>query len=101
VLTWTDLHRGSAELKLPGADQPIIEIHQVMTEENPEINRIAFRCDDIEKAHQELLDQGIEFDNGPHQVSHSGRTNILLRDPDGWRLQITDKARREPKRDAR
>jgi 4-hydroxyphenylpyruvate dioxygenase-like putative hemolysin len=90
---------GSAELQLPGTDQPIIEIHQVLTEENPGINHIAFRCDDVEITYQELLGKGIDFDKEPHQVSHTGRTNVLLRDPDGWRLQITDKTRREPERD--
>ena len=99
VLTWTDHHGGSAELQLPGTDQPIIEIHQVLTEENPGINHIAFRCDDIENTYQELLGKGIEFSHKPHQVSHTGRTNVLLRDPDGWRLQITDKTRREPERE--
>ncbi len=35
LLRWTDHHEGSAELQLPGENQPIIEIHQLMTEENP------------------------------------------------------------------
>jgi len=99
LLTWTDHHGVSAELQLPGPNQPIIEIHEVLAEENPGINHIAFRCDDVEKTYSELLDKGIDFYKEPHKVRHTGRTNVLLRDPDGWRLQITDQTRREPDRE--
>ena len=99
LLAWTDHHGASAELQLPGPDPIIIEIHEVLTEENPGINHIAFRCDDVERTCKELLDKGIEFHKEPHKVSHTGRTNVLLRDPDGWRLQITDQIRLEPERE--
>ena len=98
LLTWTDHHGGSAELQLPGSDQPIIEIHEVETEENPGINHISFRCDDIEKTHKELVGKGIDFEHKPHKVKPTGRTNVILRDPDGRRLQITEKIRRDPER---
>ncbi len=98
LLSWTDHHGASAELKLPGANQPIIEIHEVLEEENPGINHIAFRCDNVEKTYRDLRDKGIEFYRGPHKVPQTGRTNVLFRDPDGWRLQITDQSRREPER---
>ena len=99
LLAWTDHHGSSAELQLPGPNQPIIEIHEVLTEENPGINHIAFRCDDVEKTYEELQKKGIVFHKEPHKVPHTGRTNILLRDPDGFRLQITDKTRREPEKE--
>ncbi|MEE8334720.1 MAG: VOC family protein, partial [Alphaproteobacteria bacterium] len=45
VLTRTDHHGGSAELQLPGENQPIIEIHEVNGEEVIGINHIALRVD--------------------------------------------------------
>ncbi len=49
LLTWTDHHGGSAELQLPGPNQPIFEIHTVLGEENIGINHIAFQADDVKK----------------------------------------------------
>ena len=39
-------HGGSAELQLPGPNQPIFEIHRASGEENIGINHIAFRVGD-------------------------------------------------------
>ena len=97
VLLWTDHHGGSAEVKLPGDNQPIFEIHTVLGEENPGINHIAFKCDSVEATYQELKGRGIKIDKAPHPSPSTGRRNVLLRDPDGWRLQLTDKKRVEPK----
>jgi catechol 2,3-dioxygenase-like lactoylglutathione lyase family enzyme len=87
-------------LQLPGPNQPILEIHTVLGEENIGINHIAFRADDVNKAYEELQSEGIAFVKGPHKVGHTGRTNLLLRDPDGWRLQITAEKREEPSAEA-
>jgi glyoxylase I family protein len=86
----TDHHGVSAELRLPGPGQPIFEIHQVQGEENPGLNHIAFACDDVAAAHQALSGGGIAFESGPTLVPASGRTVANFRDPDGWRLQLTD-----------
>ena len=94
LLTWTDHHGGSAEMKLPGENQTIFEIHQVMTEENPGINHISFKCVDIDKTHADLVAKGVVFQKDVHPAT--GRKNALLRDPDGWRLQLSDAARGEP-----
>jgi catechol 2,3-dioxygenase-like lactoylglutathione lyase family enzyme len=96
LLTWTEHHGGSAELQLPGPNQPILEIHTVLGEENIGINHIAFRTDDVTHAYEDLQAKGIVFVKGPHKVGYTGRTNLLLRDPDGWRLQITDVKREKP-----
>ena len=101
LLTWTDHHGGSAELKLPGDNQPIFEIHAVMTEENPGINHISFKCVDIEKTHAELVSKGVTFEKGVHPSHATGRKNALLRDPDGWRLQLSDANRGAPEPERR
>jgi catechol 2,3-dioxygenase-like lactoylglutathione lyase family enzyme len=96
LLTWTDHHGGSAEMKLPGENQTIFEIHSVMTEENPGINHISFKCVDIEKTHADLVAKGVVFHKDVHPSPATGRKNALLRDPDGWRLQLSDVTRGEP-----
>jgi predicted enzyme related to lactoylglutathione lyase len=96
VLTWTDHHGGSAELKLPGDNQPIFEIHELLTEENPGINHIAFRCDDVDATYAQLQERGIAFYEPPALSPSTGRRNALFRDPNGWRLQLTDSRRGTP-----
>ena len=46
VLMHTSHHGGSAELQLPGDNQPIIEIHEATGEEVIGINHIALKVDD-------------------------------------------------------
>lgn len=96
LIARTSHHGDSAELKLPGDSQPIFELHQVGGEEVVGINHIAFRTDDIDAAYDRLLDAGIIAEEKPHLVASTGRTNINLRDPDGWRMQIVDAKRQEP-----
>ena len=96
VLTRTAHHGGSAELQLPGDNQPIFEIHAVHGEEVIGINHIALRVDDAAAAHKELSDAGVAFTRGPKLIEVTGRTTVELRDPDGWRLQLVDKERATP-----
>jgi catechol 2,3-dioxygenase-like lactoylglutathione lyase family enzyme len=96
LLTWTDHHGGSAELKLPGENQPILEIHALLTEENPGINHISFKCIDVDGTYESLAAKGVEFYEGPHPSPSTGRRNALFRDPDGWRLQLSDADRGTP-----
>ncbi len=96
VLTRTQHHGVSAELRLPGADQPIFEIHQVSGEENPGVNHIAFTCADVEAAHRDLVAEGVRFEHRPHVVKETGRLIANFRDPDGWRLQLVDARRADP-----
>lgn len=98
VLTWTEHHGGSAEVQLPGENQPILEIHAVENEENPGINHIAFKCEDVEETYKDLNSKGIEFYKAVHPSPSTGRKNALLRDPDGYRLQLSDAKRIEPLR---
>jgi catechol 2,3-dioxygenase-like lactoylglutathione lyase family enzyme len=96
LLTRTDHHGGSAELQLPGPNQPILEIHTVLGEENIGINHIAFQAEDVFDTHKELTEKKVKLDSEPYRNKHTGRGNIRLRDPDGWRLQISDKKRAAP-----
>ena len=96
LLTWTDHHGGSAEVQLPGENQPIIEFHTVLDEENIGVNHIAFQADDVVTTYGELSAGGIHFDAEPYRNRHTGRGNVRFRDPDGWRLQLCDAKRKEP-----
>jgi catechol 2,3-dioxygenase-like lactoylglutathione lyase family enzyme len=93
VLARTTHHGGSVEVKLPGDGQPIFELHTVIGEENPGVNHIAFRCDDVVATHADLAAKGVRFASEPHKVASTGRTNANLRDPGGWRMQLVDSKR--------
>ena len=94
LLTHTKHHGQSAELRPPGENQPIFEIHQATGEEVIGVNHIAFRVDSVDAAHEALKDTNISFSGPPKLVKETGRTNINLRDPDGWRMQLVDSERK-------
>lgn len=96
LLTRTSHHGGSAEVQLPGPNQPIFEIHQVSGEENIGINHIAFRVDNAQQAYETLKGKGINMPRTPNFVPATGRTTVNFRDPDGWRLQLVDAERQAP-----
>ena len=96
LISQTAHHGGSAELQLPGSNQPIFEIHRATGEENPEMNHIAFLVDDLEEDCKELAAKGVVFESGPHLVKVSGRTTANFRNPDGFRLQLVDAKRIKP-----
>ena len=91
-LTRTSHHGQSVELKPPGENQPIFEIHQATGEEVIGVNHIAFRVDDANAAHEALRPTGIDL-RTPNFVESTGRTTVNLRDPDGWRMQLVDARR--------
>ena len=97
VLLRTAHHGGSAELKLPGENQPVLEIHNATGEESTGINHIAFKVANAQEAYDDVVSKGIKPDRGPHLVEVTGRTNVNMRDPDGWRLQMVDADRISPK----
>ena len=98
LLQRTSHHGESAELKLPGENQTVIEIHTATGEEVIGINHIAFLVDSASKAYDDVRAQGLNPVRGPHLVESTGRTNVNLRDPDGWRLQLVDAERKPPQR---
>ena len=95
VLTRTSHHGASAELQLPGDNQPIFEIHQVDREENIGVNHIAFKVDNAQEAYAELQGKGLKL-RAPNYVVATGRTTVNFRDPDGWRMQLVDAERKAP-----
>ena len=96
VLTRTSHHGSSAELQLPGDNQPIFEIHQVGGEENIGVNHIAFKVDNAQQTYAELQGKGVKNMRTPNYVKATGRTTVNLRDPDGWRMQLVDADRKAP-----
>jgi catechol 2,3-dioxygenase-like lactoylglutathione lyase family enzyme len=96
LLTRTSHHGASAELQLPGPNQPIFEIHQVSGEENIGVNHIAFKVDNAQEAYTALQGHGLTSLRPPNFVTATGRTTVNLRDPDGWRLQLVDAERKAP-----
>ena len=96
VLLRTSHHGGSAELQLPGENQPVIEIHSATGEETIGINHIALKVANAQEAYDDVVGKGITPDRGPHLVEVTGRTNVNLRDPDGWRVQLVDAERIAP-----
>jgi catechol 2,3-dioxygenase-like lactoylglutathione lyase family enzyme len=92
----TKHHGDSIEFQLPGENQPVFEIHRVGGEEAIGVNHIAFQVPDVAAARGELAAQGIDASVEPVFVKATGRTVLNLRDPDGWRLQIVDAARKAP-----
>lgn len=51
---------------------------------------------DVAAARKELQAHGVDATVEPVYVRAPGRTVLNLRDPDGWRLQLVDAARRAP-----
>jgi catechol 2,3-dioxygenase-like lactoylglutathione lyase family enzyme len=96
VLTRTKHHGSSAELQLPGENQPIFEIHQVGGEENIGVNHIAFKVDSAQQTYDDLQAKGVKTMRAPNYVVATGRTTVNLRDPDGWRMQFVDADRKAP-----
>jgi catechol 2,3-dioxygenase-like lactoylglutathione lyase family enzyme len=92
----TKHHGDSVEFQLPGENQPVFEIHRVGGEEAIGVNHIAFQVPDVAAAREQLQAQGIDARVEPVYVRATGRTVLNLRDPDGWRLQIVDAARKAP-----
>ena len=96
VLMRTSHHGGSAELQLPGENQPVFEIHTVIGEETIGVNHIAFKVASAQETYEEMLQKDLSPERGPHLVAETGRTNVNFRDPDGWRLQMVDSDRKDP-----
>jgi len=91
----TEHHHGSAEMKLPGDHQPLVEIHRVEGGENPGINHMAFVADDIDAVADLLKEKGIEH-RGPFFFEPTGRMLLNFRDPDGFRVQVTSASKVDP-----
>ncbi len=86
----TDHHGGAVEVKLPGERQVVLEFTTLRATENPGVNHVAFLVDDCEKSVAALQAKGVKFDSVAHMVPETGRVIASFRDPQGFRLQLTE-----------
>jgi glyoxylase I family protein len=96
LIARTKHHGDAAEMKLPGPNQTIFEIHQVGGEEVIGVNHIALKVDNAKQAYEQFQQGGVKFTRGPKFIEPTGRTTVELRDPDGWRFQLVDAERKKP-----
>ena len=85
----TDHHGRSVEMKPPGNGQPLFEIHQVSGEEVIGIN-LALKIDDAAAVHAALRATDVRIESNPRFIESTGRTNVDIRDPDGWQVQLVE-----------
>jgi len=95
IVRQTEHHHGSAELKLPGENQPIIEVHGVEGDENPGVNHVAFATNDIDAVAKLLDEKRIEH-RGPFYFEKTGRMLLNFRHPGGYRAQVTSEQKANP-----
>lgn len=83
-------HGGVAvELQCPGDDDyPIIELHPESESRPVGIHHIAFKVDDINETHEQLVLKGLEFQSAPNYVPPTQRWLASLFDPDGGKFQF-------------
>jgi lactoylglutathione lyase len=55
-------------------------------------NHIAITVSDIEAALENLSEQGIEPEKPPYTVSEGGSLLCFVRDPDGYRIELIERA---------
>jgi len=55
-------------------------------------NHIAVRLDDLDGALAGLAEQGIEPEKPPYTVSENGPRLCFVRDPDGYRIELIERA---------
>jgi len=80
----------SAQVRTPDGKMTI-DIHKAKATDNPGYSHFAMTIDDLEEVAKELEEQGIVVD-GPVNVAASGRKLATLRDPNGFLVQLVEKA---------
>lgn len=108
----TNHHRGTVEVKLPGPNQPIFDLHPILPERGEGdvtgVLHIAFTVDDIHKSFDEMKSLGFKFNEKqtPHLTKPTGRWLFNICNPDsttskpidgwGFYLQFAGPERVEP-----
>lgn len=84
-------HGGVRTVELELADRPPItlEFKQVGELRVIGINHLGFAVPDLDAAHAALSSRGYRFDYPPKLNQATGRRLCTARDPDGWRVQLT------------
>lgn len=80
----------SAQMKTPNGELTI-DIHKAKATDNPGYSHFAMTVENLEEAAEELEGQGIVVD-GPVNVVASGRKLATIRDPNGFLVQLVEKA---------
>ena len=94
-------HGGVAvELKYPGENQPIIELHPAKLPDGREqpigVGHIAFKVTDINAIAGLVEEKEIEVIRPPEFYEVTGRTLFSIADPDGGKVQFIEDSKKEP-----
>ena len=90
-------HDGLAvELQLPGPDQPVFEMHEAKSDEQPGVTHIAYFVDDVQQSYEELKTEGVKFLREPHLNKVSGRALVNAVAPNGDKVQLVSGEREKP-----
>ncbi len=80
---------------LPG-DGPRLELTYNFGVDSYELgtgyNHIAVSADDLDATLERLREQGIEAEKPPYTVSENGPRLCFVRDPDGYRIELIERA---------
>ena len=84
----TDHHGLAIEMRLPGENQTVLELHGCKSGEEAGVNHIAFLVDDCESSVAELKTLGVDFESPVKRIPSSGRTVCTVANTPGIRLQL-------------
>ena len=83
-------------LGVPDQDQPELELTYNFGVDSYELGtgygHIALTVNDLDSTLEELAGQGIEPERPPYQVREGGSRICFVRDPDGYRVELIEKA---------
>ena len=83
-------------LGVPDKDQPELELTYNFGVDSYELGtgygHIALTVNDLDSTLEELAGQGIEPERPPYQVREGGSRICFVRDPDGYRVELIEKA---------
>jgi len=80
----------SAQMKTPDGELTI-DLFKAKATDNPGYSHFAMTVENLEEATKELEGKGIVVD-GPVNVAASGRKLATIRDPNGFLVQLVEKA---------
>jgi lactoylglutathione lyase len=83
-------------LGVPGRDRPELELTHNFGVDSYELGtaygHIALTVDDMEQALTALAKKGIEPEKPPYRVREGGSVIAFVRDPDGYRIELIERA---------
>jgi lactoylglutathione lyase len=83
-------------LGVPGQPQPELELTYNFGVDSYELGtgygHVALTVDDLDATLEQLAGQGIEPERPPYQVREGGSRLCFVRDPDGYRIELIERA---------